>query len=507
MYSQGKSHLHTVVNGVTAKKDIVDSFKDHFVRVSQPNNHSRVQQLNQEFETQYAKVVNEHNCTDCNSHHFTLENIIDAVFSMKKNKCADDQAINAEHFFNAPLALFDRLQHMFNSMLRHSFVPKQFQRGTIVPIVKDRNGDQGDLNNYRGVTIASIVSKVFEHSLRICFSEYLSTSRYQFGFKRKSSTCHAVFCLKETVNYYTTHGSNVYCSYLDASKAFDRLVHSGLFLKLLNRGTPLVFIDVIINWYSDLSCRVRWGHAYSEWFVIEAGVRQGGVLSPDFYCIYVDDLVEILSQAGIGCHIKNTFLSILLYADDMALISPSLRGLQKLLNLTENYCLKWDISLNAKKSKNMLFGKKHPLPPLQLDGKNIEWVEKWTYLGVTVTSHKEFNCCIEEKLKAFYRSANAILRIEGRSNDLVMLQLLETHCVSVLSYGIEVIHVANADIRRKMRVAYNSIYRRIFGYRMSESVTQLQHELGRQTWEELIEKRRAKFLVSLHESPLLKQFL
>ena len=165
------------------------------------------------------------------------------------------------------------------------------------------------------------------------------------------------------------------------------------------------------------------------------------------------------------------FLSILLYADDMALVFLSLRGLQNLLILTEEYCHEWDICLNAKKSKNMMFGKKHPLLLLQLEGKNIDWVEKWTYLGITVTSHKRFNCCIEEKVKSFYRSANAILRIEGRSNDLVMLQLLEAHCVSILSYGIEVIHIANADTRRKLRVAYNSIFRRVFGYRMSESVS------------------------------------
>ena len=155
----------------------------------------------------------------------------------------------------------------------------------------------------------------------------------------------------------------------------------------------------------------------------------------------------------------------------------------------------------------MLFGKKHSLPLLQLDGKNIEWVEKWKYLGITLSSHKQFNCCIEEKVKSSYRRANAILRIEGCSNDLVMLQLLETHCISILSYGIEVIFVANADTRRKLRVAYNSIFRRIFKYHVSESVTQLQHALGRCTWEELIEKRKVGFLSSIRESPLLSQFL
>ena len=106
-----------------------------------------------------------------------------------------------------------------------------------------------------------------------------------------------------------------------------------------------------------------------------AGVRQGGVLSPIFYCIYVDDLVEILTSFGIGCHLRQTFLSILLYAEDMSLLAQSLKGLQILLSATENYCKEWDILLNAKKTKNMMYGKSCQLPELILDGKQIEWVK------------------------------------------------------------------------------------------------------------------------------------
>ena len=217
-------------------------------------------------------------------------------------------------------------------MLLHVFVPSQFQRGTIVPIAKDRIGDKGDLNNYRGITIAPIISKVFEHALHIVFEPFLTASALQFGFKKKSSTSLAIHCLKETINYYTSHGSNVYCSFLDASKAFDRLVHAGLFSKLLQRQVSLILFNVIIAWYADLRCRVRWGDTFSDLFEIKAGVRPGGILSPAFYSIYVYELVAILSKMGIGCHLRDIFLSILLYAVDMALIAPSLCGLQKLLS-------------------------------------------------------------------------------------------------------------------------------------------------------------------------------
>ena len=118
-------------------------------------------------------------------------------------------------------------------------------------------------------------------------------------------------------------------------------------------------------------------------------------------------------------------------------------------------------------------------------------------IGVSLKSGKCFNCSITERVKKFYRCANAIFRIDGRSNDTVMLKLVETHCIPILTYGIEVINVANRDERRQLRVAYNSVFRKIFQYRWSESVTALQAFLGRQTWEELVDDRRCRFVEGL----------
>ena len=254
-------------------------------------------------------------------------------------------------------------------------------------------------------------------------------------------------------------------------------------------------------WYSQLQCRVRWGESHSTWFHVTAGVRQGGVLSPNFYCLYIDELVEILKRTRVGCHIRERFISALLYADDMALLAPSLKGLQILLKACQDFCLEWDICLNHKKSKNMSFGKKMTsLASLYLDGHPIEWVQSWKYLGVVVSSFEQFNCCIDERIKSFYRSLNAILRIEGRSNDLVMLRLLESHSLPILTYAIEILQINDEDTQRKLRVAYNAIFRKIFDYRQRESVTELQHFLQRPTWEELVENRVQKFRSRLPES-------
>ena len=142
----------------------------------------------------------------------------------------------------------------------------------------------------------------------------------------------------------------------------------------------------------------------------------------------------------------------------------------------------------------MYFGKRLASPfPVHLNGKAIEWADNWPYLGVTLKSGKYFNCSVTERVKKFYRCANGIFRIEGRSNDTVMLRLVEAHCVPLLTYGIEILHVADRDERRQLRVAYNSLFRKIFGYRWYESVTALQGFLGRPTWEQLVEKRAKTF--------------
>ena len=147
---------------------------------------------------------------------------------------------------------------------------------------------------------------------------------------------------------------------------------------------------------------------------------------------------------------------------------------------------------------------------ITLNGKVLNWSQECKYLGVVLRCGKTFGCSISERVKKFYRCANAILRIDGQSTDTVMLRLLESHAVPILTYAIEIIHVINADERRQLRVAYNTIFRRIFKYRRTESVTALQHFLSRPTWEELVEKRRSSFvqrLLSCTKQSLARAFL
>ena len=87
------------------------------------------------------------NACDFESYHISVDNVIDAVMCLKGGKSPDDDEISAEQFLNAPYGVFIRLQLIFNAMLVHSFVPRQFANGSILPLVKDAHGNRSDINN------------------------------------------------------------------------------------------------------------------------------------------------------------------------------------------------------------------------------------------------------------------------------------------------------------------------------------------------------------------------
>ena len=178
-----------MVDGCTSKEAIAETFRTCFQRNSEPNNSAKVEELNTKFSEKYAEYSQSHasNCT-CHNYRITTNEVIDAICGMKTGKCADEAGIRAEHFHNAPVSLIRRLALLYNLMLKHSSVPGQFRYGYMIPLVKDSRGNHGDSSNYRGITISPISSKIFEHVLKVLFSEHLSSSPYQYGFEKGKST-------------------------------------------------------------------------------------------------------------------------------------------------------------------------------------------------------------------------------------------------------------------------------------------------------------------------------
>ena len=138
--------------------------------------------------------------------------------------------------------------------------------------------------------------------------------------------------------------------FLDASKAFDLVDHGILFKILLERGLPLSIVRFLISWYSMQQLRVRWNSSLSD---VSNGVRQGSVLSPILFSVYLDSLLVDLSKFGVGCYWGSFFAFA--YADDVVLLAPCAAALRIMLSICSHFALSHKLEFNASKTKLICF--------------------------------------------------------------------------------------------------------------------------------------------------------
>ena len=106
----------------------------------------------------------------------------------------------------------------------------------------------------------------------------------------------------------------------------------------LQAGLNALRLKLLCYWYQHQSMYVKWGSTMSSKFQVTNGVRQGGVLSPLLFDVYVNELSELLNKSGIGGNLGGTLINHMLYADDICIVSLSSSGLQHLLNICSDYC-------------------------------------------------------------------------------------------------------------------------------------------------------------------------
>ena len=141
----------------------------------------------------------------------------------------------------------------------------------------------------------------------------MSPSENQFGFQKDLSCSHAVFSTRMIVDSFIRGGNTANLCSIDLSKAFDEVNHHGLYLKLMKRRIPVELLLVFENWFSGCSACVKRNEAWSTTFTVNFSVRQGSVLSPFLFNIYLDDIARINDCT------KRKF--IIVYADDILLIA------------------------------------------------------------------------------------------------------------------------------------------------------------------------------------------
>ena len=441
----------------------------------------------------------------------TPEEVSTVIQSLPRNKAAGPDHLSNEHLIFADVTLSSLLSTLFNAILSSGHIPTIFQQGLIIPIPKGRNLDLTNPSNFRGITLLSSISKVFE-KLLLCHLSLFSSKLHplQGGFIPGRGPLHSAFILQEVNLSIQEKKKKAYVAFLDVKKAFDTVWHEGLLFKLCQFGFPRYIWIIIHNWYRGSSSAVIWNSQTSRYFPIQQGVRQGAILSPLLYSIFVNDLLHQLSSSGHGVSIGGVFCGSPMYADDLALIAESNTALQAMLNLVYNFSLEWHYQLNALKSAVLVFGesassrtRNRAQRTWHIGSETIQERDSYHHLGVLRSVSPSSNTRTSERCSscrsAFY-SLNALGSRAGCLHPLTSLRLYKAYCIPILLYGCELWSLTQSELTLLERI-HRKILRTISGMPVRCKSIALHQSLGFSSIRSLIHRRQLNFLHSFASLP------
>ena len=265
-----------------------------------------------------------------------------------------------------------------------------------------------------------------------------STGEHQAGFKEKYSTTDHIFTLLAMIQKQFSLNRKLYVAFIDFEKAFDTVSGNLLWPILLKNNIHGKIYRCIKSMYEVVKARVRCGTEFTGYIDCIKGVKQGDVCSPILFSLFINELaLEIIHKGKHGVHLGNDLveLFILLFADDIILLSETVIGLQNQLNNLCKAACRLQLKVNMNKSNIVVFRK----------GGFLAGHEKWLYNGKemsVVNTYKYLGLYFSTKL-SFSHTCRDLARKGKCATIAILSKLYKLDCNSLKLFCIYLINKSN----------------------------------------------------------------
>lgn len=256
----------------------------------------------------------------------SMKEIRTAILDLKNNKAPGIDEVTPEALKYGGEIIVERLHALLRLIWRSEAVPTSWKKAIIIPIFK--KGDKTDCKNYRGISLLSILGKVFMKIIhrRVLKRREEAAREEQAGFRPGRSCCDQIFTLRQILEERIRCGKRTIMVFIDFSAAFDSVHRPALWKALEAEGYPPKYIRLLTNTYDGSTSQVRVQGANTKDFSVKTGVRQGCVLSPSLFNIVVDCVMRkvLLGRRGITFGAGfDEHATDLMFADDSAFLTEA----------------------------------------------------------------------------------------------------------------------------------------------------------------------------------------
>ena len=392
----------------------------------------------------------------------SLEEIKTELKKMRNKKAPGPGGLPIELIKHAPEQCLIIIQDIFNQCLNGTTIPSEWKLGYLSSIHK--KGNRKNCDNYRGITVTSSLGRLYGRILKGRVEREAKEIEEQSGFRPGRSCVDNIFSLKQIVEKRLSRSQESHIVFIDLKKAYDSVPQQKLWEIMSQSDVNKQYTKAIKNMYHENQIRINNGKIKSLPFTADKGLKQGCCLSPTLFKIYIQGALRnwLRKCKNMGIKIGQEFVPTLLFADDQLILAEDKDdAIYMVRKLIEEYD-QWGLDLNMQKTKYMAIGTSET--DITTEYGDIESVQEYKYLGVTITNDGRDNKDILDKTLRGRRTIKALHPViwnkHIRKNTKKMIY--QTIVESTLTYGSEA-WVLNKDAQRRLLATEMEFWRRSCG--------------------------------------------